>query len=347
MSPLPFARKARTRFPKAFAERNRVVIALVGLLLLGVGFYGALNITSLPFVGDGPRHQAVFAEAGGLRPGDEVRVAGVRVGEVTDVQLQGKQVLVTFQAKDVDLPDATTAAIKVKTMLGQKYLALDPLGSGEQKGPIPLDRTTVPYDVNAAVSDFASTLGEIDTGQLEESFRALSAAFADTPESVQKMVSGLTDLSRTISSRDDDLAELLNASKGVSGTLAARNDELASLINDGSDLLGELQRRRDAVHAFWAGSRELGLQLQGLVKDNEKALAPALEKLDRVTEILNNNQKNLDEALEKLGPYYTVLASATGNGRWVDAYLCGLFDENRDPVLEDDVVRNCYPGGTK
>jgi len=333
------------RYPKAFAERNRVVIALVGLTTLGVAFYGAMNMNALPLVGDGPEHQAYFSEAGGLRPGDEVRVAGVRVGEVTDVELAGKKVLVTFQAKDVDLPAATTAQIKVKTMLGQKFVAVDPLGTGRLTGPIPLDRTTTPYDVNAAVSDLATTFGEIDTEQLEASFDALSTAFADTPESVRTMVAGLTDLSRTISTRDQELAELFEASRGVSGDLAERNDTLATLLTDGSDLLGELQTRRQAVHQMFTGTRDLAAQLHGLVQDNDKTLAPALEKLDKVTAILKDNRANLDAALAKLGPYYRVLGAATGNGRWVDAYLCGLFDENGDPQLSEGAVRNCYPGG--
>lgn len=336
-----------SRFPRAFTERNRVLIAVIGLTVMGLLFFGAMRMTSLPIVGQGKVHQAVFTEGGGLRAGDEVRVAGVRVGEVTEVQLDGDQVVVSFRAKDIDLPAETTAAIKVKTMLGQKFLAVDPLGTGTLSGAIPLARTSVPYDVNAAMSDLSTTFGEIDTAQLEQSFDALSSAFENTPDSVQKMVGGLTELSRTISTRDTELAELLEATKGVSGTLAERNDELAALFTDGSDLLAELQNRRDAVHAMWIGTRDLGVQVRGLVDDNEKTLAPALEKLDRVSAILNRNQENLDDALSKLGPYYRVMASALGNGRWIDSYLCGLFDKNGDPVLQNDVIRDCAPGGAQ
>lgn len=337
----------RKRFPKAFSERNRVVIALLGMSLLGIGFYGAMNITTLPIVGDGPEHQAYFAEAGGLGAGDEVRVAGFRVGEVKKVELRGAKVLVTFQAKDVELTGGTTAAIKVKSMLGQKFLSLDPLGGGDLSGPIPLERTTTPYDVNAAVSDFSTTLTEIDTQQLEKSFEALNTAFEDTPESVRTMVSGLTDLSRTISTRDTELAALFESTQGVTGSLADRNTELAALITDGSSLMAELQGRRDAVHDLVVGTSNLGIQLKGLVDDNDKTLAPALKKLDRVSAILTRNQANLDKALGMLGPYYRVLGSATGNGRWADAYLCGLFTDAGDPHLDNSEVRNCQPGGTK
>lgn len=336
-----------SRFRRSFSERNRVVIAVVGLLALGVAFLGALNMSALPIIGGGSVHEAVFADSGGLRPGDEVRVAGVRVGEVTDVTLDGHQVLVKFRIKDIKLPDQTTAAVKVKTMLGQKFLSLNPLGAGHLGGAIPLEHTSVPYDVNAAFSDLATDTGEIDTHQLETSFEALADAFRDTPASVQQMVGGLTALSRTISSRDDDLAKLMKATKGVSGTLAERKAEIAALITDGSDLLGELQQRRTAVKAMLTGTADLGTQLRGLVHDNSETLAPALAKLDRVTDILNRNQADLDKALKMLGPYYRVLTAATGNGPWADAYLCGLFDDDGVPVLENDVVRNCHPGGAR
>lgn len=336
-----------SRFRRSFSERNRVLIAVIGLLVLAVAFVGALNMSALPLIGGGSVRAAMFAESGGLRPGDEVRVAGVRVGEVTAVEIDGEQVRVEFRTKDVALPDRTAAAIKVKTMLGQKYLSLDPLGTGDLDGAIPLDRTTTPYDVNAAFSDLATNVEAIDTQQMEASMRALTAAFRDTPESVQKMVGGLTALSRTISSRDDDLAKLMTSTEEVTGTLAERKTEIASLITDGSDLLGELQKRRKAVRAMLKGTADLGTQLQGLVKDNEKSLAPALEKLDRVTDILNRNQKHLDKAVKMLGPYYRVLVSATGNGPWADGYLCGLFDDAGLPVLEDDAVRNCNPGGAR
>lgn len=335
------------RFRRSFSERNKVLIAVVGLLLLATAFLGALNMAALPILGGGSVNTAMFTESGGLRAGDEVRVAGVRVGEVTDVRIEGEVVRVQFRTEDVELPGDTTAAVKVKTMLGQKYLSLDPLGSGELTSAIPVERTTTAYDVNAAFSDLASNAEAIDTDQMEASMRALSSAFRDTPESVQTMVTGLTDLSRTISSRDEDLAKLMKATEGVTGTLAERKDAIELLITDGSDLLAELQKRREAVRAMLTGTADLGEQLQGLVEDNDKSLEPALTKLDRVTAILNRNQDNLDKAARMLGPYYRVLVSATGQGPWADAYLCGLFDEAGLPVLENDVVRNCYPGGVR
>jgi phospholipid/cholesterol/gamma-HCH transport system substrate-binding protein len=339
MSP---SRKARS-FPTAFGERNRAVIAVVGLTVMAVLFLLAFNAQALPVIGGGATHQARFAEAGGLKPGNEVRVAGVKVGEVTGLELDRGTVLVTFRAKGVRIGQQSRAAIKVKTTLGQKFLAVDPLGADEIDGPIPLRRTSTPYDVNAAFSDLSDTIGEIDTDQLETSLDVLSDTFEDTPKAVRESVSGLTDLSRVIAKRDDELARLLKATREVSGTLKGRNAEFARLLQDGSALLDELAARRQTVQALLDGTQRLGTQLTGLVRDNEEQLRPALARLDEVSRILQANQGKLEDSLRRLAPYYRTLASATGNGPWIDSYICGLFDASGSPELRNDVERDCAP----
>src|SRR5690606_39863387 len=102
------------------------------------------------------------------RPEDnEVRTAGVKVGKVPEVQRDGDKVLVPFRVNNAGRGDRTTAMIRIKTLLGQKYLALDPQGNEELSTdqPIPLERTMAPYDVIEAFSDLSTTVDQIDTGQ--------------------------------------------------------------------------------------------------------------------------------------------------------------------------------------
>jgi phospholipid/cholesterol/gamma-HCH transport system substrate-binding protein len=337
----------RKHYPLAFAERNKIVIAVVGLIVLALAFYVTFNAESLPVVGGGKVVKAYFAESGGLKKGNEVRVAGVKVGKVTGIALDGAQVVVSFRIKGVSLGDQTTAAVDVKTLLGQKYLALDPAGTRPLDGAIQEDHTTTPYDVNAALSDLSTDIGQIDTGQLEKSLDTLADAFKDTPASVRSMVSGLTALSRTISTRDTQLADLFKKTSSVTSTIAGDDDQLAQIVDDGNALMQELTTRRDAVKELLQGTASLASQVSGLVHDNERQLTPALQKLDKVSTILQQNQDNLDQAVKEIGPYYRMLTSALGNGPWVDAYLCGLFDDKDAPVLDNDAVRNCHPGGAQ
>jgi len=333
------------RYPTAFAERNRVLIAVIGIVALVVAFFATFYAEDLPVVGAGEEHQAYLAEAAGLSAGDEVRVAGVKVGKVSGVDLVGDKVLVTFRVKGVDVGTESTAAVRIKTLLGQKYLALDPRGTEALDGPIPLEHTTTPYDVNAAFSELSSTIGEIDTAQLEQSLATLSQVFANTPASVRGTVDGLTRLSRTISSRDEELARLFRSSASVTDTLAGRDHEIGKLVDDGHLLLTELAHRRESIRQMLRATTTLGQELAGVVRDNQRQLRPALERLDKVAAMLRRNQQHLADALEVLGPYYRMLAATMGNGRWLDSYICGLFDAKDAPLLDNDVVRDCRPGG--
>ncbi|CAM5277728.1 hypothetical protein STENM223S_07707 [Streptomyces tendae] len=175
----------------------------VGLLVLTLLALLAYRVDRLPF-GGGTTYSADFSEAAGLDEGDEVRIAGVKVGRVTGVALDGPKVKVTFEVEDAWLGDRTTAAIAIKTVLGDKYLALDPLGSGRQDpdARIPLTRTTSPYDVTQAFQDLSGTVDDMDTGQLAESFRTISDTFKDSPPHVRKAATGLSDLSKSLSKRD-------------------------------------------------------------------------------------------------------------------------------------------------
>ena len=143
------------------------------------------------------------------------------------------------------------------------------------------------------------------------------------------------------------LAQLFAKTTSVTQTIAQRDDELAKIVDDGDQLMTELAARRDAVKQMLTGTAALGTQVKGLIKDDQAELTPALQKLDKVADILQRNQDNLDAAAKKLGPYYSMLTSALGNGHWVDAYVCGLFTDQGTPVLDNDVVRNCHPGGAQ
>ncbi|EHR59397.1 MCE family protein [Saccharomonospora cyanea] len=321
----------------SFSKRNPVPIALVGLTLMLLGTLAALNSDDLPLVGGGTTYRAEFSEAAGLRTEDEVRIAGVKVGEVTDIELEGAKVLVSFKVSDAWLGDRTTAAIKIKTLLGQKYLALDPVGENtlDPSETIPLERTAAPYDVLEAFRDLSSTVDEIDVDQLAQSFDVLSETFDDTPDDVRGALDGLSKLSDTIASRDAQLSELLDGTRKVSQTLADRDAELATLIEDGNALLEELSAREEAIRAMLDGTRELSEQLRGLVDDNNEQLDPVLEQLDKLTDMLERNQESLSEGIENFAPFVRVFNNTIGNGRWFDNYICGLLLPSIGPLNEE------------
>ncbi|WP_236789525.1 MCE family protein [Amycolatopsis sp. GM8] len=312
---------------KSFQSRNPVPIAVVGLLLMVLGFVVAINAENLPIIGAGTTYSADFTEAAGLKPDDEVRVAGVKVGKVTDVALDGAQVKVSFKVKDAWLGDKTSAAIKIKTLLGQKYLALDPQGDKtlDPSAAIPKERTLSPYDVLDAFRDLSSTVDQINTQQLAQSFDTLSQTLSGTPESLKGALSGLQQLSDTVAKRDTQLSQLLANTKQISQTLADRDQELTRLLTDGNQLLDEITQREQAISTLLTGSQELSKQLQGLINDNDAQLNPVLNSLDQLTSMLQRNQNSLAQGIAKFAPYIRVFTNTVGNGHWFDNYICGLL----------------------
>src|SRR5690242_14722649 len=177
-----------------FRERNPVIIGAVSLAVITAFVLAAFKADSLPLIGGGDTYYAAFSEAGGLKANDEVRVAGVRVGKVNSVELEGDHVRVTFKVdKSAHFGPQTGAAIKVKTLLGAMYLALEPAGRGQmkQKSEIPVSRTTSPYDVVQAFSGLAERSHNINTQRLAQSLNTLGDLTKGTPRSFRAALSGL------------------------------------------------------------------------------------------------------------------------------------------------------------
>lgn len=311
--------------------------AVAGLTVLALGVLTALNARSLPVIGDGTTYSAEFSEAAGLFQGNDVRIAGVEVGRVSDVKLRGDRVLISFRVKGAWLGDATGAAIRLKTVLGQKYLALDPQGEGtlDPGRPIPRSRTTVPYDILAAFGELSSTVDRIDTTQLAKSFDTLSTTLADTPQSVRAALTGLSRLSDTLATRDSQLANLLGNTRVVSQTLVDRDAAVQRLLNDGNQLLSEVSDREQAISSLLDGSRRLATELSGLIEDNDTRLDPLLTQLDQLTSMLQRNQDALAAGIRGFAPLVRLGTNLSGNGRFIDGYLCGLILPSMGPLNEE------------
>lgn len=322
----PVKTKRTPRVGKSFSSRNPTPIGAIGLVFIVALMFAAFNAKSLPLIGGGTAYKAQFTDSANLKTGDDVRIAGVKVGEVQNVTVKDATVTVDFTIKDGFVGDRSTVAIKLRTLLGAKYLAIDSVGSkGQDAGKmITKKRTTSPFDVYPAFTSLTDTIDKIDTNQLQSALNVLSKDFTGTPGSVKPVVTGLSRLSMTISSRDTELRTLLARTNQVTGVLAARDTDLQRLLSDGNLLLDELNQRRDAIHSLLINTQILSTQLSGLVDDNQKTLGPLLDNLDQLLTLLKNNEESLDRGLSLLGPFYRVFNNVIGNGRWFDNYIQNL-----------------------
>lgn len=311
---------------KSFQERNPVIIGVIGLALIAAIATVSLKYDKLPFVNSTERYSAYFAEAGGLRTGAPVQVAGYRVGEVSSVDLDGSRVLVTFNVNDdIRLGEQTEANIRTKSLLGAKVLAISPRGDGQLSGPIPLERTRSPYQLPDALGDLSATIEGLDTNEVTNALATLSDTFRDTPPAVQAAVQGVGRFSQTLDSRDSALRQLLaNASKAT-GVLSERADQIADLVANSNALLAELLSQSRALEQISGNLSALAQQLSGFIADNKTQLKPALDKLNVVLAIVDARKAGLQQAIKFLNQYAMSLGESVASGPFFKAYIVNLL----------------------
>ena len=309
---------------KPFRERNPVVVGAISIAVLALLLVGGFRAQDLPLIGGGDTYYANFAEAGGIKVGDEVRIAGVRVGAVESIELDGDQVRVGFRIKtDSQFGPTSRADLKVKTLLGDMFLAVEPAGSGqmEEGATIPVERTSSPYDVVEAFEGLAETAGDIDTDQLAQSLTVLADLTRNTPEEFQGALEGVSALSANVAAKNDQINSLLQNLERVSTVLDDRDEDIIELMNDSDVLFRALVARRDAVNRLLVSTTQLSRELTALVQDTNADLRPALESLEEVLDVLNKNEDNIDDSLRLMAPFYRVFANTLGSGPWFDTYI--------------------------
>jgi phospholipid/cholesterol/gamma-HCH transport system substrate-binding protein len=307
----------------AWTERDPAMIAVVGLVLLALLLLVAGSWQRLPFVDRSTSYRAEFTDAAGLVAGEEVRVAGVKVGTVRDLRLDGDKVVAEFTVTDVRLGDRTEAGIEVKTLLGQHFLSVTPAGSGslEEGALIPVERTSTPVNIVPAFNRLADETAKTDTAQVAQAFETLSTTLRRTAPDMEGALTGLSRLSTSVTKRDEQITQLFDKAESVTGVVAARDKELGELLTASDQVLSVLERRRETIREVISGTRDLAGQLQGLVKDNRAAIGPALRDLDRVLAVLRSNERNISRSLTYLAPYAREFTNVGGTGEWFDSSL--------------------------
>jgi phospholipid/cholesterol/gamma-HCH transport system substrate-binding protein len=312
---------------KPFRERNPIPIAILGLTFIAALLFVAFKAGSIQAINPHHVYKADFAEAAGLTDQNEVRIAGIRVGKVHSVKLDGDHVRVEFEVdKGQKFGVDTRANIKLKTLLGTKFLELVPDGSG-QLAPgalIPQARTTVPFEIFNAFGELSTTIDQIDTDQLAKALDTLSDTFENTPQNSKAALRGLSRLSTTIASRDRQIADLLAGTKTVTKVLSDRDAELIKLMGDADLVLRTIQQRRAIISKLLIDTKALADELSSLVRDDRSTLDPLLDNIHQVVLLLKANLGSLDKSLKLLGPFARYGANATGNGHWLDVYAENL-----------------------
>jgi phospholipid/cholesterol/gamma-HCH transport system substrate-binding protein len=310
-----------------YRAANLIRTGFLGVVLIVLVIAIGLQPQSLWSLATTVRYQALFSEAGGLTTGNIVTVSGFKVGSVSNIALYHGDALVTFTLDGtVALGSQSTAHIRTGTLLGERVLTLESAGTGTMhpSDVIPVVRTSSPYSLTEAVSDLTTNAAGTDTGSLNQSLDTLSTTIGRVAPQLGPTFDGLTRLSRSLNSRNESLGTLLKSASDVTAVLSQRSQQLNTLILNANDLLGVLVARRQAIIELLGNTSALSQQLSGLVHDNEHELAPALEKLNSVTAMLEKDRDDIGKALPGLAKFQRTQGEAVANGPFYQAFVPNL-----------------------
>lgn len=311
-------RKLRAAARRPLEEHNARVVGVIALAALLAVLAAAIGFNSL---GIGERsYEAEFAQAAGLRVGDGVTVAGVQVGAVTGQELAGDRVLVTMRiGADVPLGAETKAAIKLTTLLGARYVELQPAGAGELPDRrITLSHTAVPYDLQQALENATTTFEQVDAAQLGRSLDTLATQLDGVPAVLPGVLTNIRALAAILGSRRDELGSLLAGVRQLTSVVTEQQGDVTAIMTLGRDLLTDIAGRRQAIELLMSATTRLVDQVRGIVVDDRPKLDQMIDGLNGLLGSLARHDDLLRNTLEILPVAVRNLTNASGNGNSVD-----------------------------
>ncbi|MEV0334186.1 MCE family protein [Nocardia sp. NPDC050717] len=303
------------------------IFALVSMLVIVVVW----NTLARTVDGDTRKYTAIFTDVLGLRPGDDVRMAGVRVGKVEKIELDGKNdAKVSFIVQsDQTVFDDTKALVRYQNLIGQRYVALTP---GEAASPqalesgstIPLERTEPSFDISALLNGFQPLFQALEPAQVNAMSETLIQALQGDGVSLSSFIVQAAQLATDFQRRDAILSDVITNLSGVMAGLAKRGDELETLVTQTRALIGGLYEQGQSLQNSTVILADATTSLVGMVGKIQPQLAAAQNSSTAALNLLLANGAKLDQAAIDMPSMLADLGRMTSEGTHANAYLCGL-----------------------
>ncbi|PBD11723.1 mammalian cell entry protein, partial [Mycobacterium avium subsp. hominissuis] len=304
---------------------NRVRIGLMGIvvtvLVIGVG----QSFTSVPMLFAKPSYYGQFTDSGGINTGDKVRIAGMDVGKVEGLKIDGDHIVVKFSIGTNTIGTESRLAIKTDTILGKKILDVEARGSQQLRpgSTLPLGQSTTPYQIYDAFFDVTKAAQGWDIETVKQSLHVLSQTIDQTYPHLSSALDGVAKFSDTIGKRDEQVKHLLAQANQVASVLGDRSDQIDRLLVNTKTLLAAFNERGQAINALLGNIAAFSEQVKGLINDNPN-LNHVLEQLRTVSDILVQRKDDLANGLTEVGKFLPSLNEAIASGPFFKVVLHNL-----------------------
>lgn len=330
---------------RSFRDRNPYAVGLVSILVIGAITGAAFGVGLLHLLEDTYEMEGTFTDAAGLRSGDDVKVAGVKVGRVTGIHADRDEGLVQVEwvvNKGVDIKDGAGADVALETLLGSKFIRITAADMGEElmedlprtERVIPYQdcgadglcvaRTTTPVDVFDLTRDATERIEATDNAKLNTLIKQLASITEGKRGTVTDLIRGIDEVSSAINARKGQLNALLDHADELSANLADKDQTLVRLIDSSRVILDFLVQRREELAAALGAGSDAVRSLSRLIATNRSQLDAILDDLHPTLAVVDSNLPDLNRALAIAGPAFFGQSLAGTHGPWLDIYVAAL-----------------------
>ncbi|KWX68464.1 MCE family protein, partial [Mycobacterium sp. NAZ190054] len=304
---------------------NRVRGGLMGIIILVIVIGVGQSFASVPMLFAAPAYYAEFSDTGGINTGDKVRIAGVDVGTVRSLEIDGDRVRIGYTLGGTEIGTESRASIRTDTILGRRNLEIEPRGSDPLRanGVLPLGQTTTPYQIYDAFFDVSNNTAGWDTETVRDSLNVLSETIDQTYPHLSAALDGVARFSDTIGKRDDQIKQLLANANKVAGVLGNRSEQINQLFVNGQTLLAAVNERNYAVSQLLERVDTFSTQVRGFIDDNPN-LNRVLEQLRVISDVLAERKLDLADTLSSLSKFMVSLGEALASGPYFKVMLVNL-----------------------
>jgi phospholipid/cholesterol/gamma-HCH transport system substrate-binding protein len=294
-----------------------LVTAILGITIANTG------------LGDTTQYHAVFSDVTGLNVGDDVRIAGVRIGQVDDIDVVDRRLAdVRFAIQsDRRLPAGVTAVVKYRNLVGQRYVELDQgVGPIDQTlppgGKIPLSHTQPALDLTELFNGFQPLFQALSPNDVNQLSDEIVQVLDGDGVTVDNLVANTASLTTTLANKDQVIGRVIDNLNSVLNTVNSRGDELSNMVTTLQQLVSGLaQDRRPIGNAITALSG-LTTATGNLLQLSRPGLKQSISALGKVSTTLAHNTPLLNTFLHNLPVKFQKIATATSYGSWFNFFLC-------------------------
>ncbi|WP_034269091.1 MCE family protein [Haloechinothrix halophila] len=303
-----------------------IAFTVVTVVLTGVL---AATIANTSF-DDKAGYAARFTDVSGLRNGDDVRISGVKVGQVRTIEI-GDDAVATVHfdvGQSYRLPSTTTARVKYRNVIGQRYLALgthvasdEPLRKGDVIG---VDRTTPALNLTVLFNGFKPLFTALDPKQINQLSYEIIQVFQGEGGTISSLLRHTASLTTTIADRDKVIGEVVGNLNDVLGTINNRDEQAKELIDALQQLISGLAEKRKPIGEATEALGALTGSVSGLVSDARPPLRKNVRELNDLAGTLSKDAPVLDEILHRLPRNVKKYTRVLSYGSWYNYYLCDI-----------------------